>query len=68
MAIGVLTYQAGDSRVHRCDARLKIAVVLAISIGIFFVKSWWAMALFALVVALAAALVLPSVDLEVQTT
>ena len=34
---------------HRCDARIKLVVLLAFSIGIFFAQSWWAMALFALV-------------------
>lgn len=33
---------------HRCDARVKIAVLLAFSVGIFFVGSWWGMAVFAL--------------------
>ena len=31
--------------VHRCDARVKMVVLLAFSIGIFFVNSWWFMAL-----------------------
>ena len=48
-----LTYIAGDSPVHRCDARMKILVLLAFSIGIFFVQSWWAMATCAALVVLA---------------
>ena len=45
-----LTYAAGDSPVHRCDARLKIVALLAFSVGIFLVDSWWALAVFAAVV------------------
>lgn len=50
MQFGVLTYVPGDSPVHRCDARLKVLALLAFSIGLFFVGSWWLMALCALVV------------------
>ena len=35
---------------HRCDARVKILCLLAYSIGIFFVQTWWGMAAFAGVV------------------
>ena len=52
-----LAYFAGGSVVHRCDARVKIGLLLAYSIGIFFVRTWWGMGAFALaaVVAIAVA-------------
>lgn len=40
-------YVPGASAVHRCDARAKIVLLLAFSIGIFFVDTWWGTALFA---------------------
>lgn len=46
---------AGDTPLHRCDARVKVLVLLAFSIGIFFVRSWWGMGAFALVVMVATA-------------
>lgn len=42
------TYVAGDTLVHRCDARAKIALLLAYSIAIFFVATWWGMGAFAI--------------------
>ena len=45
-----MAYCEGDTLVHRCDARLKIVLLLAYSIGIFFVHSWWGMAACALTV------------------
>ena len=45
-----LTYIGGDTPVHRCDARVKIALLLVYSVAIFFVTSWWVMAVFAAVV------------------
>ena len=54
MAFSTMVYLSGDSPVHRCDARVKIAVLLAFSIGIFFVHTWWGMAVFAAVVAVVA--------------
>jgi len=54
MSFQVLMYVRGNSLIHRCDARLKTALLLAYSIGIFFVTSWWAMAVFVAVVVLAA--------------
>ena len=50
MRFGALTYWVGDSLVHRCDARVKILVLLAFSIGVFFVRTWWGMGACALVV------------------
>ena len=46
----VMTYVAGDSLVHRCDARVKIVALLAYSVAIFFVRTWWGMGAFALAV------------------
>ncbi len=45
-----MTFCAGASPVHRCDARVKIALLLAFSIGIFFVPTWWGMAMCAIAV------------------
>lgn len=45
-----MTYVAGNSPVHRGDARVKVLLLLAYSIGIFFVQSWWGMGAFALAV------------------
>lgn len=46
-----LDYIAGDSPVHRCDARLKIALLFAYSIALFAVGSWWGMGACALLLA-----------------
>ena len=40
---------------HRADARVKIALLFAYSIGIFFVQTWWGMGAFALAAVLAIA-------------
>lgn len=56
MQFKALTYVAGDSPVHRCDARVKIVLLLAYSVAIFFVGNWWALAVFAIVAVLAVAL------------
>ena len=50
------TYFPGETPVHRCDARVKIVLLLAYSIGIFFASSWWAMAAFFAVVVIVGAL------------
>ena len=49
------TYVAGDSVVHRCDARAKIVGLFAFSVAIFFVRTWWGMAAFTAAVVVAAA-------------
>lgn len=49
MRFKALTYVAGDSPVHRCDARVKVALLLVYSIAIFFAGNWWGMAAFAAV-------------------
>lgn len=36
-------YIAKDSPVHRTDARAKVVLLLAFSIGLFFIDSWWLM-------------------------
>lgn len=41
-------YIPGTSFVHRCDGRIKILLLLAYSISIFFVNVWWLMIVFAL--------------------
>ena len=40
------TYIEGASIVHRCDARVKIVALLAFSIGIFLVRTWWGLGVF----------------------
>lgn len=45
-----MTYRGGDTLVHRCDPRVKTALLFACSIGIFAVRTWWGMGAFALVV------------------
>lgn len=49
----MLTYIKGNTPVHRCDSRAKIALLFAYSIAIFFVSSWWAMLGFAAAVVVA---------------
>ena len=53
MQFRALTYVPGDSPLHRCDARVKILVLLAFSIGIFFVRTWWGLGACALAVIIA---------------
>ena len=36
-------YVPGNTLLHRSDARVKIVALLAFSIGVFFVSSWWGM-------------------------
>lgn len=50
------TYQAGDTLLHACDARAKILALLAYSITIFFVRSWWGMGAFAIIAVVALAI------------
>lgn len=61
MRFRALTYVSGDTPLHRCDARVKILALLAFSIGIFLVSTWWGMVAFAaiVVVALAVARISP---------
>ena len=46
-----MTYIAGSTPVHRCDARLKIGLLFAYSLAIFALSGWWGLG--ALVVVLA---------------
>ena len=50
MRFRALAYLAGNTIVHRCDARVKVLALLLFSIAIFFVRSWWTMAAFAIIV------------------
>lgn len=54
MNFRAMTYVAGNTPVHRCDARAKILLLLAYSIAIFFVRTWLGMAAFVAVAVLAA--------------
>lgn len=51
MRINVSTYISGSSPIHACDARVKIMLLAAYSITLFFVKTWTGLALCALVFA-----------------
>lgn len=55
MRFRALTYVSGDTPLHRCDARVKIFALLAFSIGIFLVSTWWGMVAFAAIVVVALA-------------
>lgn len=44
-------YVAGDTPVHRCDARVKILLVVTFSVAIFTVASWWGFAVLAALIA-----------------
>lgn len=48
MAFRITTYYGGDTALHRLDARVKILLLLAYSIGLFFVHTWWGMGAFVL--------------------
>ena len=50
-----LTYVVGDTPVHTCDARVKIALLLAVSIGVVATNTWPVLAGFTLAVAAALA-------------
>ena len=43
MRIEISTYIAGSSPVHSCDARVKIVLLIAYSITLFLISSWWAL-------------------------
>lgn len=45
MQLAVSTYIKGASPVHRCDARVKIALLAAYSVMLFFLDTWFGMAL-----------------------
>lgn len=47
MRLPVRTYVAGPSAVHACDARVKVALLPIYSVALFFIDTWWGMALFA---------------------
>lgn len=43
MRIEISTYIPGASAVHACDARVKIALLVAYSVTLFLVETWWAL-------------------------
>ena len=43
MRIEISTYIASSSPVHSCDARVKIVLLIAYSVTLFLVSSWWAL-------------------------
>lgn len=43
MRIQISTYIPGLSPVHACDARVKVMLLVAYSITLFLVQSWWAL-------------------------
>ena len=54
MKLKVSAYIAGTSPVHRCDARVKIVLLLAYSITLFLVHTWMGLLVCALMFAVAA--------------
>lgn len=44
MKLNVTTYIPGTSLLHVCDARVKIILLAAYSITLFFVSTWWGLA------------------------
>ncbi len=55
MAFNFTAYQPLDTPVHRIDARVKIVVLLAYSIALFAIHSWWGLAIFAVLFGIVAA-------------
>ena len=55
MSFNATSYNPRITPVHRIDARVKIVLVVAYSIAIFFVQTWSGLGLFAIVLALAVA-------------
>ena len=43
MKLSFSTYLAGSAPVHACDARVKVVLLIAYSITLFLVQSWWAL-------------------------
>ena len=61
MRLRTTLYIPADTPIHACDARVKIVLLLAFTIAVFFVGSWWGMALCAgVVLALVAIAKLPA--------
>lgn len=56
MPVNIATYNPHQTPVHRIDARVKILLVLAFSITLFCVHSWWGIGLLAFSAAAAAVL------------
>lgn len=48
MNINLNTYIVGASPVHTCDARAKIVLLIAYSVTLFLVETWWALGVCAL--------------------
>ncbi len=60
MRIQTTLYISAETPVHACDARVKVLLLLAFTIAVFFVETWWGMAVMvAIVVALVALANLP---------
>ena len=55
MSFNASSYNPRITPVHRIDARVKIVLVVAYSIALFFVQTWSGLGLFAIVLALAVA-------------
>lgn len=55
MNLPLPTYIPRDSPVHRCDARVKLGLLLAYSVTLFFLHSWMGMGLAAAALAIAIA-------------
>lgn len=46
MQFGISTYIPGDSLIHRCDARVKLVLLLVYSISLFFIQTWTGLLLY----------------------
>lgn len=49
-------YLSGSTPIHRADARLKLVLLLMLSVGVFFVGTWWGLGVYAIVVIAAVAI------------
>ena len=51
MAASLRIYIQGDTPIHRADARVKLVLLLLLSVGVFFVDTWRGLGVYSLVVA-----------------
>ena len=67
MPVNITTYNPRPTPVHAVDARVKIVLMLAYSIALFCVHSWWGIGLFAAIAVLVAMLARLDVRRTVHT-
>ena len=51
MAASLRIYIQGDTPIHRADARVKLVLLLLLSVGVFFVNTWRGLGVYSLAVA-----------------